>query len=358
MKRSLLIATLVVATVANAQTAPRIGKVSPFKGPSSGGTRVAIEGEGFLREAECLLPCPTTVWFGNLEVPVKAVGPNGILAIAPAHAPGVVDLTVNVPGKPPVVQANGFEYLPTPEDDFEHVLLPIYLDAPANGAFGARWKTDLWMRNSSVEAVDFAAWPCSAEVCTAAVPTRFALAGGRSLHNLPPLSGAPDGNPSRVLYIEKSQARNLSFNLRLSDTSRSLIDGGVEMPVVREAELLDRTAQLFDVPLTPGFRVLLRVYDLAYSSSSFSVLVYPQAESADQPIVYWGQIQAAAVDEGEFASKSAYASIDITSLLREPRQWPENARIEIVPLTPGSRFWAFASITNNDTQIVTLVTPQ
>jgi hypothetical protein len=161
-----------------------------------------------------------------------------------------------------------------------------------------------------------------------------------------------------MLYVEKSQARNIAFNLRFSDISRSLIDGGVEMPVVREAEMLDRTAQLFDVPLTPGFRVLLRVYDVAYSSSAFSVLVFPQAENEDQPVVYWGQIQATTAVGNEFRSKAAYGSLDITSLLRETRQWPEKARIEIVPLTPGSRFWAFASITSNDTQIVTLVTPQ
>jgi hypothetical protein len=33
-------------------------------------------------------------------------------------------------------------------------------------------------------------------------------------------------------------------------------------------------------------------------------------------------------------------------------------RIEITPLTAGSRYWSFASVTSNETQIVTLVTPQ
>jgi hypothetical protein len=31
--------------------------------------------------------------------------------------------------------------------------------------------------------------------------------------------------------------------------------------------------------------------------------------------------------------------------------------IQVVPITPGLRIWAFVSITNNDTQQVTLVTP-
>jgi hypothetical protein len=34
------------------------------------------------------------------------------------------------------------------------------------------------------------------------------------------------------------------------------------------------------------------------------------------------------------------------------------ARIEIEPTLPDMRVWAFVSITNNETQHVTLVTPQ
>ena len=33
-------------------------------------------------------------------------------------------------------------------------------------------------------------------------------------------------------------------------------------------------------------------------------------------------------------------------------------RIELVPLTPGVKFWAFLTMTNNTTQEITLVTPQ
>ena len=36
---------------------------------------------------------------------------------------------------------------------------------------------------------------------------------------------------------------------------------------------------------------------------------------------------------------------------------PANVRFEIEPLTAGSAFWPYVSITNNDSQQVTLVTP-
>lgn len=33
-------------------------------------------------------------------------------------------------------------------------------------------------------------------------------------------------------------------------------------------------------------------------------------------------------------------------------------RVEVEPLGEGARFWAFVSVTNNETQHVTLITPQ
>lgn len=43
---------------------------------------------------------------------------------------------------------------------------------------------------------------------------------------------------------------------------------------------------------------------------------------------------------------------DVHPLVGETSLW-----IEVVPITPGLRIWAFVSVTNNDTQQATLVTP-
>jgi len=269
-----------------------------------------------------------------------------------------VELTVNIPGKGAIPVPTGFTFQATAVDDYQRVLLPIYLDVPVRGAFGAEWKTDLWMRNNSRAPVTLAAWPCEAEVCTEAYPRQFQFAGAHSLHNLPRLDAADGGNPSRVLYVAKGGAEQVSYSLRFADVSRSTIDGGVGLPVIRESELLDRDAQLFDVPLKAGFRVMLRIYDVTYAASKFRVTIYPQRELEDQAVTYFFEVAAGASDSGEFRSRAAYAQFDLTSLLAQARAWPESARVEVTPLTPGSRFWTFASITNNDSQVVTLVTPQ
>ncbi|HEX8152273.1 MAG TPA: hypothetical protein VF698_04060, partial [Thermoanaerobaculia bacterium] len=61
-------------------------------------------------------------------------------------------------------------------------------------------------------------------------------------------------------------------------------------------------------------------------------------------------------ETGDFRSQAAYGEIPSLQALL-PALSPSALRLEIEPLTPGSRYWAFVSVTNNDTQLVTVVTP-
>lgn len=355
MKRTLyLLMVMTIAIGAFAEKKPAITKVLPALSVSSGGAEVEIVGVDLLTDVQCILPCPTTVSFGNVTVPLKAESDTRLLVIAPAHPPGIVNLVVNMAGK--VVEPIPFTFTADEDDAYSVGLVPVHVDGVLHGAFGAQWKTDLWMRNNGLTDVEIAPWPCGG-VCTADFPHKTALPPGRSLRNLPPLDSAADGNPSRLVYIPRDAAHNVSFSLRFADVSRASLDGGVELPVIREQELLGDTAQLFNVPMGRSFRVMLRLYELSYASSRFLVKVYPQSES-DEASVHQMELTANGAQSVLFRPKAGYAQFDITSLLGEPKAWPETARIEVTPLTPGSHFWAFASITNNDTQIVTLVSPQ
>lgn len=358
MKRAAIVVAF-IASAALAQETPIIDSITPSSGPASGGTEVLIRGRNLDREVDCLLPCPTTVTFGKITIPIDRNSETLISVTTPAHDIGTVDVTVDVPGKPPVTVANGFTFTAGPEDAYERVLLPIHLDGVITGAFGAQWKTDLWMRNNGADAVAVAPWPCPAgQGCPAVFPLTHPLPSEQAIHNLPPLGLSQDAaNPSRLLYLARPGADAVSFSLRFQDVARASIDGGVEMPVVREGELLRTPAQLFNVPLGPSFRVLLRVYELAYSSSEFRVVVYPQSE-VDVPAVHESQLAASTSFNGPFRPKAAYGHLDVSALLNLEKVWPATARIEVTPLTPGSRFWAVVSIANNDTQVVTLVTPQ
>lgn len=356
MKRGLLLLlSLALASSAAAEKHPTIAKVIPASAVSSGGGEIAIIGTDLLSDVVCVLPCPTTVSFGNVTVPLKSESDTRLTVIAPAHAPGTVDLTVNIAGA--VVAPVPFSFTPDEDDAYEAVLVPVYVDGILPGVGGSQWRTAFWLRNGNVAPIELAPWPCDADVCTAAFPPVHAVTPGRSLRSLPPLNEPADGNPGRVVYVARNGAAKVSFSLRFADVSRAPLDAGVELPIVREAELLDSTAQLFNVPLGRSFRVLLRVYELHYGASRFRVTVYPQSET-DEPPVHSFELTTTSSREGTFRAKPAYVQFDVTRLLDDARAWPETARIEITPLTPGSAYWAFASLTNNETQMVTLVTPQ
>jgi hypothetical protein len=59
-----------------------------------------------------------------------------------------------------------------------------------------------------------------------------------------------------------------------------------------------------------------------------------------------------------FSGKPAYAEIaDLVEAFPQIAAY-ERLRIRIEPLTPGMRYWAFVTITDNMTQHVTVVSPQ
>ena len=108
------------------------------------------------------------------------------------------------------------------------------------------------------------------------------------------------------------------------------------------------------------YRINLRIYDIGRSDSRFRVRIYEQTTGTTTPALLREVELITASDEtGEFRTKAAYATYDdFLSLLDRSLVNPESLRIEVEPLTAGTRYWAFVSITNNSTQRVTLVTPQ
>ena len=356
--KSLLYPLVLVASGALAQPAPVVTSITPASGPSSGGTVVTITGENLDPAVVCALPCPTTVTFGTITVPVVEESPLRLVVVTPAHAPGVVDVTIDVPGREPSRNPGAFTFTPRGEDAWERVLLPVYVDGTVPGGHGSQWESALWIRNAADDPVQLAPWPCLTEVCLPVIPNPYTLNPGASIHGLPPQFTAPTANPGRLLYVSPDGAGSVRFSLRIADVSRASQNAGTELPVVRDAELHTGTVDLLDVPMKPDFRVLLRVYELAYTSAAFVVNVSAQTTDAGESIHSFVLV-ATSDQTGEFPTKPAYAQFDLTELLNlDDRTWPESVRLEIRPQTPGSRYWAFASITNNETQLVTTATPQ
>ena len=359
-----LLLVLVVSISAVAQTSPDpiVTSLTPSSGPESGGTVVAIAGRylGLPPNFSCVLPCPAKVTFDQTTVTVDAETDSMLLVKAPAHARGTVDVIVTTGDGRSVRLPAAFTYVEATEAAYETFLLPVHLDGNVPGANGSLWATQIWIRNNGPNGITLAPWPCDpGQVCPPVIPLTRTLKPGETLLSLPPFFQVPDANPSRLLFVNRDEADRLSVHLRLFDRSRSQSDAGAEIPVVRERDLYSSALQLNGVPLSSNFRSMLRIYDLTRKDSQFRVRLY-DASITNAPVPVYRElvVTASTPYEPPFNTEPAYAAFGgFNDLLPQPGIHPAALRVEVEPLTAGSRFWAFVSITNNDTQRVTLVTP-
>ena len=236
--------------------------------------------------------------------------------------------------------------------EFERVLVPIVLlSFGIPGAYGSLWTTEIVGRNDADVPVVVQGWqhPSSCggipECPNYEVPAHasFTVYGGGSL----------DGAyPGLFQFVSKPGNERVSFNLRVFDISRQSLTWGTEIPVVRERDVRTGTVALLNVPTDSRFRTMLRVYDFD-GALNHTVLV---RFYADQDVLAETRLTLSHLGEvtGEIPG---YAQIgNFTDTFPQLSAFPR-LRVEITPISEGVRFWAFISVTNNETQHITTITP-
>ena len=257
---------------------------------------------------------------------------------------------------------------------FYRVLLPVFFPDAVAGAYGSQWKTAYAVHNPTPHAFHVDWCPGSTDpmydVCTLPLYSNAHLAPGGTETTLPPFFHdrhelQKRGGP-RLLYIREfvnppgSQPNPaaLSFALRAFDVSRSASNAGTEIPVVRQEQFRKSTTSLLNVPTDAQFRLTLRLYETNLKVSGFTIRLFDQSTNAllgSRDVVLSWHFE----HHWRLMFEPPHVQIgDVTELLPAGTALPQTLRIEIEPRTPQSEFWAFVSITNNDTQHLTLVTPQ
>ena len=357
MSRFLFLVLIAAFTLAANAQVPVVTEIQPNQGPSEGGTRVVIRGDNLSTQVQCILPCPPQVIFGDVAVDALEESDERLVVTTPAHDPGTVDVIIAIPGRDRVQVDSGFTFLGGLDAAYEQVLLPIYIKNIVPGSHGTQWKTDFRVRNDGKATVQLAPWECPDNMaCPPVFPLTYNLAPQVTLRNPYDFAKTAGTNPSRMLYV--SAPAEVSMSLRVTDVSRGALNAGTDIPIVRSSEMRRGVTNLLNVPLTnQNFRVLLRIYEVAYQQSEFTVRFHPDVDNSDLP-PHVITLTASSPHYGPFRAEAAYVQFDVSELVHLRRLWPDVVRIEIEPRTPGSRYWAFASITNNETQLVTLATPQ
>jgi hypothetical protein len=357
---SLVLSLLLSSSLLLAQSAPAptITRVAPSTVPTTGGIAVTINGTNLDLPPNfaCVAPCPARVSFGGGPlIEVREQSNTQLVVVAPPHAAGTVDVTVVTGDGRSVTAPAALTYTNSGEAQYQMLLLPLYLERTVTGSNGSQWRTDFWISNDDPkETVYLAPWMCPQDVaCPAVFPLTEPLKPGESRHNL--VNFGAQSSVGRFLYVSRNAAANVSFNLRVADVSRNALDSGTEVPVIRQENLLTKAATLHNVPVDSRFRLMVRVYETTQGSTSFRVSVYTEDGQTTRPDPSATIITASSKETGEFRIYPAVAELDLGSLVAGRTG---SVRVVVEPLGGGSRYWAFVSITNNDTQHVTLVTPQ
>ena len=240
---------------------------------------------------------------------------------------------------------------------YERVLLPVVAPAPIPGAFGSSWVTGLWMRNGAAVPVRVLgyAYNCALPECTPeGTPP---LNPGATIR---PVTGGLQG---RLFLVERQFADQIAFGLRFRDLSRQSQTWGTEIPVVREKEFRSDRVSLLDVPVTPGFRRMLRVYGLDglnLGDARVRVRAYrldpniTEPESAPPTLLGQAEFQLSLFANEFFPAYLAISDFSTIASLGDAQR----IALIIEPVTPGLHLWAFATVVNDVTQHATVISPQ
>jgi hypothetical protein len=249
------------------------------------------------------------------------------------------------------------------QPSLERILLPIYAPGPASGGYSSVWETELVVVNRGDQPIDVFQVKC-AQTCTC--PFQIVCVPGKPLMPLEEMASLliEKGGRPLFLFAERDKLQDLAMNLRVFERSRLHDTFGVEIPVVREADFLVSTAWLVNVPASANSRVRLRVYGVASPTGQGDVRIRVFATSGSvQPALDITRALEPPSLEGRIPASTDFDThepgyLDLALPLDALVEQEGRAIIRVDSLTAGLQFWAMASVTNNETQAVTLITPQ
>jgi hypothetical protein len=231
----------------------------------------------------------------------------------------------------PLVQPNAFIYFdPAQPPDVTHaepVLFPIAFDG--DGALGSQWRTEntLVPRTPGPGPVLYRPLcdGCPAQITT---PTKL------------PSTSRPDGY---LLWLGLGSGELLNATSRIRDLSREADNLGTAIPVVRRRDFAS-SFLLAGIPADARYRALLRVWSLDDD---------PVAVTIESP-GYHAPLQLTRINAGG----ALFGSLDLNDAIVRLPTGTKTFDVRVSAVAGTVNIWPMISITNNDTQQVTIFAPE
>jgi hypothetical protein len=353
MLAAVLIAT---ALATHAVAATSITRIDPEEGFTYAPTHVTILGTGFTDGA-------VEVFFGEEKALLLEATPTRLRVRAippsdPLMREKLVDVTVRVAGQNDVIVRHGFFFSALGQagrEDYTAMLVPLTANR-VPGANGSLWSADLRVFNSS----DLPLRMPGPESFIIELPIDPAVLVPARLTQQVFLPSPFHSDDGAFLYIPNALLAAPKWSLRVRDISQNAKSLGTDVPVVLHSEGKSEAA-LIDIPTDPRYRATLRIYGFTAAPLTIGVKVFREDVDVlieEYDVELRGIVN---VNYEPFPPYPSYLAID--PLTPEVRGAGDRVRIELTNYganvsPPPPSFWAFVSLTNNETQQVTVVTPK
>jgi hypothetical protein len=217
-----------------------------------------------------------------------------------------------------------------PAPGFTRMLIPVYTQE-APGAFGSLWSTDLRVFNAGAAVAQIAP-RCTILCISVSIPPGSEVDPIRVL-------GFPGGSMRQPFFFSVSREvlSQLTWQLRVYDESRADLNWGTTIPVVDYETEKANDFWFLEVPAASPFRHTVRIYTRSIGAGVLGR--------------YYDTETDALVIERTYPLDDFYLQLDSLG-------FPELAGLAAVRIQTeavGGPIWSMVSVTNNDTQVITIL---
>jgi hypothetical protein len=354
-------AVLALLASLSAFAAPVIDRIDPSFAFRFGPTHATISGSGFAP--------PVQVFVGGVPAAVHEVTPTRLrITIVPSvngssRADGEeAELRIVMPGVGETTRARAVTFSDFAEGPENYVLYLVpFTTEIIPGANGSRWTGELTFYNQAASDAGIAGSFSDPGMLSPPGVLYTDVPAGKTVKPDLFSSGVAVG---AFVHVPKPLDETTMISLRVRDLSRNAASWGTDIPIVAEEDTATQVT-LIDIPTDPQYRAMLRIYHWSGLDALPSrVTIY--SPDHPEPVATFDLTSTApggfwTPEEGALPFYPSYAQLDLlTPAVRAAgptlRVEVDNKGSNVSPPLPT--LWAFVSVTNNDTQQVTIMTPR
>ena len=357
--RSVVLLLLLCVSAAAFALTPTITSITPNVLPMEGDV-ISVETEGWA-SSECGSNCNLDVYIGGEKLPRSAIHFFGLtltVSVPPQTTPGLKRFELHHPYGEPAIVENAILI-----DELESVLLPVGGSFPfaTPGAFGSMWRTTTTVVNDSDHEIRIGVPFATPFTHVSPKPGQHVMLPAHATADLKVEAAMP-----LVVKIPRSLGSQVAFQTRVWDESRATTNFGTHVPSVRERDFATSRITIANVPTADPFRATLRVYSPDRVPRSFHVRVVSQPDQVALPEHSVAKAVTTIMELGTttqfFEASTINPALPYSapfSQMQIPFAGDAPVQLVIEPVDDGvAPFYAFVSVTNNETQHVTILAPR